>query len=331
MKSNEDIFNQITEIRDFVNEPRKHYGLFQDRSMFFQLSSSMDVIEDTELAIQAFSDKVFEEDNRKGELYLAIYGLLQAIYVQQDAIMSLSESLGIAEKINSYERLIEIRNVRNDAVGHPTKRGFGKKGNKKKVSYNFITQLSLTKHGFDLLSFSNEGEYKSEYINTTELIADQHKYIMEILKRMKNKLQNEENDHKAKFRDEKLREIFHSSPGYLISKIYEGILTNDTRVREGYGALALGGLETVFTYLSDFREAVKRRDMSRYEALQNEYDEIEFASQWLHSFLERKIAGETIERGDKLTASIFIYFFEKKIKSLIQYAEEIDDEYAKDS
>jgi hypothetical protein len=80
----------------------------------------------------------------------------------------------------------------------------------------------------------------------------------------------------------------------------------------------------------EFREALKRRDMSRYESLQNEYSEIEFASQRLHTFLERKATGGKIEKDDALTASIFIYFLDKKVKNLIMYAEEIDEEYAKD-
>jgi hypothetical protein len=58
MEPNEDILKLVGKIRDFVNEPRKHYGLFQDKPMFFQLTSSMDAIEDTELAIQAFSEKI---------------------------------------------------------------------------------------------------------------------------------------------------------------------------------------------------------------------------------------------------------------------------------
>ena len=301
--------------------------------MFFQLSSSMDVIEDTELAIRAYSEKAFEHDNRKGEVYLAIYGLLQAIYVQQDAIMNLSESLGIPEKINSYKRLAEIRSIRNDSIGHPTKRGFENKSNKderKKASYHFITRISLSKNGFDLLSHSSEGGFKNRYISTEELIADQRRYISEILEKMVKKLQQEENEHKAKFRSEKLREIFHSSTGYSFEKINEGIYTNDPRMREGYCGLALGSLEAVAGYTSNFLSAIKNRDISRYEALQEEYAEIEFAIQWVHSFLVRKMAGESIAKDSEFTASIFVYFLDKKVKSLILYAEEIDEEYSKD-
>jgi len=331
MEQDKDILGQVEIIRDYVNEPRNHYGLFQDKPMFFQLSSSMDVIEDTQLAIQAYSQNVFENDNHMGELYLAIYGLLQAIYVQQDAIINLSESLRIPENINSYQRLAEIRSIRNDSIGHPTKRDFEhkhKKGEKKKASYHFITRISLSKNGFDLLSWSGEGDFKSRYINIDELIADQRIYISEILEKIMKKLQQEENDHKARFRNEKLKEIFHSSTSYSISKIHVGIRAKDSRTRKADSALALGGLETVSKYLFEFNDALKRRDVSRYEALQDEYVEIEFTSQWLRTFLERKMAEETIEKSDELMASIFIYFFDNKVKSLIQYAEEIDEEYS---
>lgn len=82
-------------------------------------------------------------------------------------------------------------------------------------------------------------------------------------------------------------------------------------------------------YITEFREALKKRDVSRYEALQDEYETIEFSSQSLHNFLEKKITGATIDKSDELTALIFIYFFDKKVKNLIDYAEEIDNEYSK--
>src|SRR5574341_1663312 len=94
------IAGQIHEIRDFINSPRKHYGLFQNKPLFFQLASSLDVIQDTEQAIAAFSAKEFGDS--KAAHYLAVYGLLQALFVQQDAVTHLCEALTINENADNY-------------------------------------------------------------------------------------------------------------------------------------------------------------------------------------------------------------------------------------
>jgi len=61
------------ELRLFINKPRIQYRLLKKRPLWFQLCSSLDTIEDTELAIDSYLSSEFEKD---GELYLAIYGLL---------------------------------------------------------------------------------------------------------------------------------------------------------------------------------------------------------------------------------------------------------------
>ena len=83
------IRRQAKQIRKLINSPQKHYELRQNKALFSQLCSSLDVIEDTEAAITAYTEKDFGED--KPSHYLAVYCLLQAIYVQQDAVINLCE------------------------------------------------------------------------------------------------------------------------------------------------------------------------------------------------------------------------------------------------
>ena len=45
----------MTQIRELVNEPWKHYELRQDNARFSQLVSALDTVEDTEEAIIAFN------------------------------------------------------------------------------------------------------------------------------------------------------------------------------------------------------------------------------------------------------------------------------------
>ena len=57
-QSNTTDMGAITEleqrIRDYINAPRKHSALFEDRIEFSKLCSCLDVIGDTELAFSAY-------------------------------------------------------------------------------------------------------------------------------------------------------------------------------------------------------------------------------------------------------------------------------------
>ncbi len=318
------ILEQISEIREYVNAPRKHYGLFQNKPMFFQLSSSMDVIEDTESAINAFTNKDFGNSN-KNELYLGIYGLLQAIYLQQDAVINLCDALSIKEDLKNYPKLIEIRGIRNDSVGHPTKRDVDRK--KKIHSYNFITQMSMSKGGFELLSQFSNGEHKHKFIQINELITNQHSFISDILIKVVEKLQQEEQEHKAKYRGEILMELFPSTTSYYIEKLRGGVYS-EHQYGEVDVAVGIAGLEQLVVFISNFKEAVQRRDISFHESLIDEYELIDFAVTELKNFLEAKAKGTSIEKPNKLKAIIFCKFIENEISELKAYAKQLDDEYA---
>ena len=81
----------ISEIRDSINKPRKQFQLLSNLVSWNKLCASMDTIEDSELAIDNYI-KLPSFDGFTGG-YLFIYGLLQALYLQQDAVNHLSQAL----------------------------------------------------------------------------------------------------------------------------------------------------------------------------------------------------------------------------------------------
>jgi hypothetical protein len=82
----------ISEFRDLVNQPRLQQVLMKDLPRWGKLCSAMDVIEDTGMAIRSYSSG--EDIRDKGKLYLETYGVLQALVVQQDAVLDLCGALG---------------------------------------------------------------------------------------------------------------------------------------------------------------------------------------------------------------------------------------------
>jgi hypothetical protein len=307
--------DQVRQIREYINNPHKHYELRQNKALFHQLCSSLDVIGDTDEAITAFEER--KSGDSKAAHYLAVYGLLQAIYVQQDAAINLCESLSIPENINKHPKLVEIRKVRNDVVGHPTK-GDGRKG--MPTSHHIISRMSLTEAGFTLLSLYSDGTSKHEHINIPELLNEQTKHILEILSMVIRRLDAEEKTHKEKFRVEKLANVFPDVLTYHFEKIFEGIFRDD------YAELSAGDLEQVAGVLHDFRTAIGRRNMDYYEKLEDEYDLIEHAVSHLREYFRSKIAKGNVGI-DHSAARIYAMFLRGETDSLRQQAIEIDEEY----
>jgi hypothetical protein len=168
------IYEQIQKIRSFVSPYAMQQILKKDGVLWYQMCSCLDVIEDTELAITAYIKREYKE-NTEGH-YLAVYGLLQAFFAQQDAAINLCESIGISKKINNYPILEKIRRIRNDTVGHATKRG-----SKNKTSYHFISQITLKHEGFQHLSIDSSGKVDFEDVSIPDLISDQRTYLSHIL------------------------------------------------------------------------------------------------------------------------------------------------------
>ena len=105
------------EIRDLINAPRKHAALFKDSAQYYKLCSCLDVIGDTELGFSAYEQML--DSPRPGSSYILAYGFLQTLFVQQDAVRNLHEALGICSEPDTL--LDEIRELRHDSIGHPTK------------------------------------------------------------------------------------------------------------------------------------------------------------------------------------------------------------------
>jgi len=216
--------NKLKQIRRFINQPRRQYNLIKNLPYWNQLCASLDAIEDTKFAIDSYV--AVESGNDKGQLYLLVYGVLQALFLQQDAVNNLCEALAIPVEHSKYPKLKKIRKIRNDSIGHPTKRG----ESKGKHSYHYISRMSLTLKGFDLLTFFHDGEFETKYLSIEDCITDQDKYLNDILSAVIENLKREDREHREKFMNEKLVDCFSADIQYHLGKIYEaGNLDNSDR------------------------------------------------------------------------------------------------------
>src|SRR5690606_16854809 len=188
-------------IRDLVNHPWKLQSLFDNKTKWNKLCASMDVIGDTQIAINSyFSLPSFKAENGG---YLFLYGLLQALFLQQDALNHLSEAL-FDKPINwksEYPDIYLVRELRNYSIGHPTKRG-------KDESFHFIARYSVSKGHFRLMSHyskTNKSEFRDIDINAIR--AKQENSVVKILDTVIELMEKEYSDHKQKFENSKLSDL----------------------------------------------------------------------------------------------------------------------------
>lgn len=162
--------------------------LRRNLSRWNQFRSSLDTIRQTHRALEAYnhSNGSLTEDQR----YLAIYGLLQALVVQQDAMCHLSEALQTKPvHMNRHKRLEEIRNIRNWTVGHPTK-----VDRYDTHSHHHIQRAQLGRGGFSLYSAFDDGREQYTYVPLLQLARLQRRVVSRLLKDMLRELNSRERE-----------------------------------------------------------------------------------------------------------------------------------------
>ncbi len=313
-------------LRNHINRARPKYHLRKDRGRWLQLGSALDVLEDSALAIDAYAEGDFQA--RSGELYLAVYGLLQAFVLQQDAAFHLNEVLvdptqTIDVMLKKYPELDEIRRTRNDSVGHPTKRG-----RKAPYSYGFISRITLHHTGFELLVTPSGGQTESKEVSIPDLMAKQQRNVEDILALVIAHLEQSEAAHKEEFKAEKLTAVLDSNRDYAVEKMYEGAANSE---HAGFGAW---GLSHVRDILRTFTEALARRglELETYGSMKLVFSELEYPLDELEKFYQAAKQQQAPSQALGIsteTARIFVFFVATRLAELRQMAAEIDADYSK--
>jgi len=216
----------------------------KEKGVWSKLWGAFDNLEDTIRAIDEFL-------NEKNPSRLQIYGVLQALTIQQDAVKHLEQALGIeVTDLNAIATLEIVRNIRDETVGHPTNTVH----NQEKSSYRdgTITYTSLHPESlstnFEYIVWSSGGsEIKS--VNLIDLIEQQKKALTQIITGAAKQLNGKETTHMQKFKHDSLEQLFNQS-GYYIQKLWPF-----ERSRE-YSKLCLDALKKDYR---KFKNGIKAR------------------------------------------------------------------------
>lgn len=297
-------------IRNHINTHRYQVDLLEDSSNWNQICSSLDVIGDTIYAVGSYEASEFPNDS--GLQYIYTYGLLQSLFLQQDALRHLSEAFDI--QLNPSPTLMEIRGIRNASIGHPTKQ------NQKGVRfYNYISRMSMSKNGFDLLRHS---EYRNFDMINVDIPAMVRKQLAEVISGytvISNRLAEADKMHKQKFKDSPLRDVFPSAMGYFFEKIGQGIWAHSSGDRE-FGRSNLRMLKE--TYEKFQRSLEEKNELSDY--IKFDLDQYFHAIERLKSYLSG--ASKLMEEPD---ARIYWTYLSNEHSGFLKLADEIDEQYQK--
>jgi hypothetical protein len=308
-----------TRIRDLINEPRKRRLLMKRGPLWHQLCASLDVIGDSQLAIAAYANAPGSDD---GAVYLAIYGLLQACFLQQDAIHNLCEALDLDDSYKDHPELMAVRELRNDAVGHPTKRG-----SKSAYRYYSISRFTMSKLGFQMLVHGVNGFIEFKDVSLGAAITDQRTYVGKLLASILAKLETEWESHKARFRMKKLKDQIGSLITYAFENLSRGVY-DDSEQSTAHAHMGLWGLGHIREAFDRFKAALTERDIEidAYPGIEVLYGEIDYPMENLRAFLEAKKARAELPL-DPRAALIFVSYLRLKVRELETMAGEMDADY----
>jgi hypothetical protein len=292
-------------IRNYGHDARQMPRLLADRFIWHQVWTAMDVIDDVDSAMTAYLDHEFPDDI--GEKYLRLYGALQGLFIQQDALLDLIRAIHPAKDICLNDVLKDIREARNASVGHPTQ--MKRKG---VLSAHGIVQNSMCKDGFELFSYVEKDGDMFQYVPVQELIEKQRVEAARILSEVVENLREQEEVHRAQFREVKLMEVF-SQVSYAFEKISDPVL----------GSWAV---EHLRKSLDEFAKLLKARGLSidSYDSIEYLYNQMEHPLTELTKFVRREPSEITSNKG----AVVFATALQSYFNELWQIAGEIDQEYA---
>lgn len=302
-----DIYILAQSVRDHINTHRYQSVLITKHDVWNQICSSLDVIDDSLSAISSYLESDFPVD--VGAKYLSVYGILQALFIQQDALKNLTEAFDI--EYPEDQKLKNIREIRNAAIGHPTKLN-----RKKSVYYFHIVQHSISKKGFELFQYSGTGTKRIQ-VDILELIDQQldtivskYKFIVEELRKMDNK-------HKEEFQKKSLQDIFHSGMSYSFQKISSGI---EAAVfgKKDWGR---ANLEIIIEAYKKFKdELVARRELNDW--IEHDLNQFFHAIRRLEEIYDNSDSWMT-----KQDAHIYLNYLINQHQEFVDIAKEIDKSY----
>lgn len=305
-------FELIRKIRTHISRTESQAKYLPERKKWMRLTSALDVLEDTSWAVEYYIASDFPKEIQGKYLYT--YGLLQALFVQLDAIKSIHDALfdGNLTFSSEYPAAYQVREMRDDVTGHPTIR--------KNHQFIHLAQHSLEKNSFYYVKFDSEkqeNEFDIVDVDTEKAIENVAKCTNDILQKAIEKLDDELTAYFNSHRGRKMKAIFN-----LLSYAAEKVFENSTMSDWGYS--------TTKDMVNSCEEELRKRygavdAVDSYKYLLDEIHE-------LYSLIDTGLIKIPYEIRE-LSKKYFLQCLFSKLRELEMYCEETDqyfEDYGED-
>lgn len=305
--STENLQEKIHKLRNLINSSicyKQSAWERKDDGDWSKLWTAIDNIEDTQLAIdEYFSLKDFSR--------LAIYGLLQSMFVQQDAIFHLEKAIKIAtpDWKKDYPGLSNIRDIRHETIGHPISSEKGLY-----VSISHTNNLNILEYSL----WSQEG-FKHKTINLKDIISVQHDLLVKEVNRIIKKISEDEIQHKQNFKDKSLSKLLNSTR-YHITKLWSFANSRE------YSKV---NFEILKSSYANFKNEIKERfKIDKIDEQGVQIPGLILVIQHIEKILPRIEKMLPMDNNaDQLDLDVYIESLDKSFNNLRKMAKEIDNEF----
>ncbi|WP_413533715.1 hypothetical protein [Empedobacter brevis] len=138
------------------------------------LRACIDLVEDSQYAIEnVYKNGLYKKEEDLGEMYLRLYGVLNASYLQLGAILDLNRLFNVPNQKAKKEKLksLKLIEIRNKLASHTTNYNIP---NSNEIDFYKLAQSTLSKWGGNILIV---GKDHSEEVDIIEILKDFTKEI----------------------------------------------------------------------------------------------------------------------------------------------------------
>ncbi len=208
----------LSSIRERVHRKSHAYFVFEygrrEREKWRMFYGAMDALLDAGTAAASYGSAVTTNEPAK---LLACYGFLQALYVQQDAVIALSRAVGLGWHPNDDKRLKEIRDARNRLTGHPALAGEHEKP--RRLSSAIIPYVDITQSGFRGHVYYDDG-FEDIKVEVEVFQNDNEKHLCQQMQLVENRMDEQEHKFRTEQATRPLSLCFGSNFEYILQRLH---------------------------------------------------------------------------------------------------------------
>lgn len=286
-------FDLINRIRKHIQHQERMSQLIPIYEKWVGITASIDVLEDSSWAIEYYVENDYPS-NMKGK-YLYTYGLLQALFVQQDATDNIYKVF-FDEKIkwkDEYPEAYAVREMRNDVTGHPL--------NRDNHFFVYLVQMYMKKESISYLKDDVDSKNnQSVNVNLMGSIEDSAKCINHVLSRVLEKLDSEHKAYINAHKNVKMVKIFQGLDYAREKIICRDLVMGDCLYDSTKGMVKKCREELVKRYGSE-------NAIEEYKYTLNEIDE-------LYDLIDNEIPQSNVSKKDDV-----VYRLKENLLSKLEY------------